>query len=57
MVLKWLPNKFFDTSSIYKYDNIYISGNHLVKENDTWVYVKDSKKGTPVFITAILVLS
>jgi len=43
-------HKFSNTSSIYKYDNIYISGNHLVKENDTWVYVKDSKKGTPVFI-------
>ena len=41
---------FNNTSTIYKYDNIYVSGNHLVKENDLWVFVNKSKKGTPVFV-------
>ena len=43
-------HEFKNTSTIYKYDNIYVSGNHLVNENDSWVLVSKSKKGTPVFV-------
>tara|TARA_Y100000389_G_scaffold143286_1_gene141500 strand:- start:8863 stop:10320 length:1458 start_codon:yes stop_codon:yes gene_type:complete len=43
-------HKFSNTNTIYKYDSIYVSGNHLVKEDDTWVFVNKSKRGTPVFV-------
>lgn len=41
---------FENKYSVYKYENIYVSGEHLVKENDNWVRVRDSKKGTPVYV-------
>ena len=41
---------FSNKYPVYKYDNIYVSGGHIVKENDNWVSVRNSKKGTPVYI-------
>lgn len=43
-------HKFSNKYSVYKYDNIYVSGGHIVKENDSWVTVAESLKGTSVYV-------
>ena len=43
-------HKFSNKYSVYKYDNIYVSGGHIVKENGSWVTVAESLKGNSVYV-------
>ena len=38
----------FLTEELHDYEGIKVSGSHMVNENDTWVRVRDSKKGKPL---------
>lgn len=43
-------HKFMNYDNLYKYGGIYVTGSHIVKENDTWTTIENSSKGTRVFI-------
>lgn len=38
-------HKFINLETIYKYDTVYVSGNHVVKENNKWITVSKSEIG------------
>jgi len=38
----------FLTEELHDYEGIKVSGSHMVNEDDTWVRVRDSKKGKPL---------
>ena len=38
----------FLNNELYDYKGIKVSGSHMVNEDDTWVRVRDSKKGKPL---------
>jgi len=42
--------KFANSDYIYKYGDVYVSGNHMVKENNKWIKVKNSTKATKTSI-------
>jgi hypothetical protein len=43
-------HKFINNEYLYKYDGIYVTGSHIVKENNKWTTIKNSSKSTRVFI-------
>jgi hypothetical protein len=38
----------FLINDLYDYKGIKVSGSHMVNENDTWIRIRDSKKGKPL---------
>jgi len=37
-----------ENETMFHYNNVLISGTHMVKENDNWIFIKDSKRSTPM---------